>query len=210
MKSNQSSDSLKIALLLTFIGGFLEIYSFLLKGKVFATTMTGNIIMMMYNVYNLDFLSIPKYLFPIICFCLGIIYVEYIKKKYFNHSIHWREFILALEIFLVILVFLFRKEYFNIFTTSIIGFMSAIQIQSFKKTEDNLYMSTMLTGNTRKLIESIIKKNTKQVKIFTLIILSFCVGVIFGALFIDSLKEASILILLLPLITIFYLIHKNI
>lgn len=210
MKDKQSSNTLKVASLLTFIGGFLEIYSFLLKGKVFATTMTGNIILMIYNIYNLDFVSIPKYLFPIVSFCIGIIYVEYIKQKFSNYSIHWREFIIAMEIFLVLIVFLFKKEYFNIFTTSIIGFMSAIQIQSFKKTEDSIYMSTMLTGNTRKLIESIINKNKKQIKIFSLIIFSFCIGVILGALVIDILKESAILFLLLPLTIIFYLIHKNI
>lgn len=210
MNKNQSSDSLKVAVFLAFIGGFLEIYSFLLKGRVFATTMTGNIILMIYNIYDLDFISIPKYLLPILSFSLGIVYVEYVRSKKRNSNIHWREFIILMEMCLVILVFIFKDEYFNIFTTSIIGFMSAVQIHSFSKVENTVYMSTMLTGNTRKFIESLIKRDTFKLKIFGFIILGFCFGVMAGAIFVQTLHQFSILLTLIPFSFVLYFIHNNI
>ncbi len=205
----QSSDSLKVAILLTFIGGFLEIYSFLLKGKVFATTITANIILMIYNVYDFNFSGIIKYLMPIIFFCIGIISVEKIKNKLKSKNIHWREWILILEMILVVLVYVFRQNEYNLLTISMISFLSAVQIQTFKKVEGLVYMSTMCTGNTRKIIESFNNNNKKQIKIFITIVFAFSIGVIVGAIGIEYLFETSILILLIPLFTIFYLVHYN-
>ena len=55
METKQVSESIEVSMLLTFIGGFLEIYSFLLKGHVFATTITGNIVLMLFNLYSKNF-----------------------------------------------------------------------------------------------------------------------------------------------------------
>ncbi|MBS9784523.1 MAG: DUF1275 domain-containing protein [Oceanivirga sp.] len=205
----QSSDTLKIAGLLTFIGGFLEIYSFLLKGKVFATTITANIILIMYNIYSFNFSEIIKYLLPIIFFSFGIVIVELLRKRLKKSSIHWREYILLLELLLVVLIYIFKDVRYNMLTISMISFMSAIQIQTFRKIDNLVYMSTMCTGNTRKIIESLLKKDMKKAKIFMLIVFSFSLGVIFGALSIEYIFESAILLLIIPLIVIIYLVHYN-
>ncbi|WP_067139536.1 YoaK family protein [Oceanivirga salmonicida] len=206
----QSSDTLKVAILLTFIGGFLEIYSFLLKGKVFATTITGNIVLMIYSIYNFNFKEITKYLFPIIFFIIGIVLVEMLRDRFKKSSIHWREYIVILEVVLILIIFIFKDNKYNLLTISIISFMSAVQIQTFKKIEETIYMSTMCTGNTRKMIESIVKKDKNGIKIFTSVVLSFAMGVIVGAIGIEYLKEMAILLLTLPLLSVLFLIHKNI
>ncbi len=205
----QSSDTLKIAVLLTFIGGFLEIYSFLLKGKVFATTITANIILIMYNIYSFNFSEIIKYLLPIIFFSFGIIIVELLRKRLKKNSVHWREYILLLELLLVVLIYIFKDVRYDMLTISMISFMSAIQIQTFRKIENLVYMSTMCTGNTRKIIESLVKRDFKKVKIFSAIVFSFSLGIIFGALSIEYIFESAILLLIIPLLIIMYLVHYN-
>ena len=73
MEPRQVSESIEVSMMLTFVGGFLEIYSFILKGHVFATTITGNIVLMLFNLSNKNYAVLIKYIFPIIGFALGII-----------------------------------------------------------------------------------------------------------------------------------------
>ena len=61
--------SLITALLLTFAGGFVDAYTFIYRGGVFATMQTGNLIKLFVNLTNGVFKLI--YLLPIIVFLIG-------------------------------------------------------------------------------------------------------------------------------------------
>lgn len=78
--SNEIYDKRRIAFLLTFVGGFLEIYSYLYM-DAFATTITGNIVLLTYNLRNFSWPIVAKYFLPIFSFILGIITVEILKKE---------------------------------------------------------------------------------------------------------------------------------
>lgn len=201
----QMSDSLRIGAILTFIGGFIEIYSFLLKGKVFATTITGNLILMFYNLLEFDKVEIVKYIFPIIGFSIGVVFSEYIRK-YLNKKVHWRVRVIELEMLIVVALAFIISPKLNLLSICMMAFISGIQIQTFNKIDDKIYMSTMCTGNMRKLVESIVKKDKDSMKVFATLIISFGLGVIYGGYIISIFKEISILILLIPLMIARYFI----
>lgn len=201
----QMSDSLRIGAILTFIGGFIEIYSFLLKGKVFATTITGNLILMFYNLLEFDKVEIVKYIFPIIGFSIGVVFSEYIRK-YLNKKVHWRVRVIELEMLIVVVLAFIICPKLNLLSICMMAFISGIQIQTFNKIDDKIYMSTMCTGNMRKLVESIVKKDKDSMKVFATLIISFGLGVIYGGYIISIFKEISILILLIPLMIARYFI----
>lgn len=209
MIDKQSSCTLKVAALLTFIGGFLEIYSFLAKGGVFATVVTGNLVLLFHNLSSASFGNILKYIFPIIGFSLGIYLSIKIKAK-FNSFLHWREYVILLEILLIIILYFLQSDVFELISVTMISFISGIQIQSFKKVENAVYMSTMCTGNTKKLVESLINKDKSHIKIFSVIVLFFVLGVIVGSILTKIFYASSILFLLIPYIIVYILVHKNI
>ncbi len=46
LKQKQMSDSLTVGVLLAVVGGFLDAYTYLLRGHVFANAQTGNIVLL--------------------------------------------------------------------------------------------------------------------------------------------------------------------
>ena len=77
----QKSESLQIMFILTLIGGFLDSYSYVTRGGVFAFAQTGNLVLLSINICygNLD--KIVRYIMPIIAFILGTTLVRIFEKK---------------------------------------------------------------------------------------------------------------------------------
>ena len=108
MEPRQVSESIEVSMMLTFVGGFLEIYSFILKGHVFATTITGNIVLMLFNLSNKNYAVLIKYIFPIIGFALGIIISIIVRNKLSGNKLHWRLYVLFIETVLIFLIYILR------------------------------------------------------------------------------------------------------
>ena len=53
-------ESLLIGILLAIVGGFLDIYTYLLKGNVFANAQTGNIVLMGLKIAQSDFRDVQN------------------------------------------------------------------------------------------------------------------------------------------------------
>lgn len=191
--------SRKVVFLLAMIGGILEIYSYIEKDGVFATTITGNLVLMMYNFVNFKFNILPKYLVPIIFFILGVIFVECINKN------RWKGYILILEIIMVLVV-----PYIpNLIGVSLIAFVSALQVQSFRKIEEDIYMSTMCTGNTRSFVEALIHRNYRKATNYAIVISAFLLGVAFEYIGIIYLNQKAVYICIPILILIIYIVNFN-
>ncbi|WP_064581177.1 YoaK family protein [Streptobacillus moniliformis] len=202
MINNAVINKRRIAFLLTMIGGFLEIYSYLLLGKVFATTITGNLILLVFNLKRLEVRNIIKYLVPIIFFCLGVLVSEKIKSKI---TISFSKLVLFLEI--LILSFIpFMK--IQLIAISLIAFISGIQIQTFRKISNNVYMSTMCTGNTRALVEALTNKREQDIKDYFVVVSGFLLGVLLGDISIVFFDKFSIYICVLMILLIIYIIKK--
>lgn len=52
VSNKQMSESLKIGVILAITGGFLDAYTFLSRGKVFANAQTGNIVLLGTNLFQ--------------------------------------------------------------------------------------------------------------------------------------------------------------
>ena len=72
-------ESLRIGLVLTFIGGFLEVYNYLLHGGVFANAQTGNMVLLV--IYACEGSAHALYyLWPIGAFFAGVLVSEGIRS----------------------------------------------------------------------------------------------------------------------------------
>lgn len=204
-------------LLLATVGGFLDAYTYLECGGVFANAQTGNLVLLGIALINGQLAQCWLYLTPVIAFALGIMLTQLTRQKLSQKQfISWQQPILALEI--IILFFIFLQPNLDHTTTNItISFIASLQVNTFRVISGTPYASTMCTGNLRSAFEYLSsylfehnKAALKHSARYCLVIVFFCLGCSAGAVSISYFGKASILvcaILLLPLLAM--IIYEN-
>ena len=143
------SESFRLATILALTGGFMDAYSYLMRGGVFANAETGNIVLMGISLAQGEWQRAFYYLIPIVAFALGIYATEKARIHVGERvMIHWREAVLWVEVFLVFIAGFIPQEG-NPAVNSMIAFICAMQIEAFKKIRGKAYSSTMCTGNLK-------------------------------------------------------------
>lgn len=200
VSNKQMSESLKIGVILALTGGFLDAYTFLTRGKVFANAQTGNIVLLGTNLFQGEFKQALSYLVPIVAFIVGVFITEFIKLKFKeNEKLHWRQIIIFIEIFLLALV-AFMPQSLNNLANIIVSFICAMQVESFRKINGIACATTMCTGNLRsgtELLFKYIKTKESDLKQKGLnyygIDLTFVLGAGLGALLTNMFDEKAVL-----------------
>lgn len=206
-------DSLIIGILLAFVGGFLDIYTYLLKGHVFANAQTGNIVLMGLQLANQNYLNALYYFLPIFAFFLGIVISEYLKHRISN--IKWQHLILIIEIIILAMIAFVPKNIPDSFCNVIIGLVCSLQINAFRTTNGLPYASTMCTGNLKsagQYLSAYIFTHDKKALIhcfrYVIIICAFILGVIIATGLIHLFGQVALLFCcLLLLITLLILVY---
>ncbi len=182
----QMSESLWTIAFLTLSGGLQDAYSYFVRGKVFANAQTGNLVFMAASLFEGDWQTFIHYLIPVLFFAGGVYFAA--RARYFlsrYQKIHWRQWILLMEIVLLCLVPWIRE---NIIANSIISFCCAMQVQSFRKFRGQPFNSTMCVANSRGAMESLAlfrqsHDPASRQKFFNygLVLFFFCLGAGLGA-----------------------------
>ena len=97
----QTSEALRVGLVLALAGGYLDAYTYLCRGGVFANAETGNMVLLGVKLAAGDWAAAAKYLPPIFAFFLGVLAAEAIRRRGKAApaaKLHWRQWVLALEI----------------------------------------------------------------------------------------------------------------
>lgn len=202
-KIYQTSEHRLTAILLAVIGGYLDAYSYICRGGVFANAQTGNIVLMGVSAAQFDIRGVLHYIYPIVAFALGILICEYTKEKCKKmRIIHWRQIVIVIELISVIAVaFIPIGGVSNHIANVIISFVCALQVEAFRKVKGTPFASTMCTGNLRSATERIYKyKSTKDKKLikeameYYVVICSFIIGAGIGAFATDKVGAFSVII----------------
>lgn len=212
----QMSETYLVASILAVTGGYLDAYSYICRGGVFANAQTGNIVLLGISILEGKWLSCIKYLIPILMFVLGVLTAEIVRKYVGESTFHWRQHIVALEAFVLIVAAFLPNGAFDNVTNTLISFVCSLQVQSFRKVGTISFSTTMCTGNLRTASEDLFKyKDTKEVeflksslKLFG-IIGFFIIGVIFGTLISESTGNHGVLAPVFLLIIVFVLMFIN-
>lgn len=196
----QMSESFFLSAILAVVGGFLDAYSYLLRGHVFANAQTGNIVLLGVNLQKRAFEQAFYYFVPILAFALGVLLVELIKKIYKEeHRIHWRQRIVVLEIVLLLVVGLLPRGKYDVIANVLISFVCAMQVEAFRRVHGHPFASTMCTGNLRSGTESLFqyasqkdkKLRDKSLKYYG-IIACFILGAVIGSFLSSWVGEKAI------------------
>lgn len=210
-------ESFFLAALLTVVGGFLDAYTYLARGGIFANAQTGNLVLLGLNIAEGKIKEAFFCLFPIGAFIIGIFVAEQIKYSYKEH---WRQVILILEIIVLLVIGFIPKGNLNIIVNITISFVCSMQVQSFRKVKGNIFATTMCTGNLRSATEQLyqykLEKNT-EVKnkslVYYKIVLFFIGGAILGtictAIFIEKSIWICCFILFITLVSFLFLCNTK-
>lgn len=210
------SESIFLGILLAVVGGFLDAYTYIIRGGVFSNAQTGNIVLLGINLAKGDLVKSIHYLIPIIAFALGVLVAEAVKIKFKNKLLYWRQLIIAFEIFLLMLCGFIGNGVGDTVVNVIISFVCALQVESFRTVEGNTIATTMCTGNLRSGTEQIFlgiknkdKSAVKRAMVYYIIIVAFAFGAAIGFFVTSLLNIKAVLTVCLLLLFIFVLMFKQ-
>lgn len=195
----QMSESIELGVVLAMSGGFMDAYSYVCRGGVFANAQTGNILLFGVHLSEGDWGMALRYFLPIISFAIGIALAEIFRILFKEkNTLHWRQFSVFVEALILFGVCFFPQRY-NLIANSLISFACGIQVESFRKILGNNAATTMCIGNLRSATQNMVSYfETKKILflkkslLYFGIITSFGMGAIIGNFFVKMFQEKSI------------------
>ena len=203
--TKQHSDSLFIGIILFFIGGFQNVYTYLNCGKIFANLQTGNMMWMAVALAEKDILGAARYLIPLGSFCLGCVIGALVDTKCkYNFKMHWRTIVLIIKLIITIIASLLA---------ALITFNSALSLQGFKNVCNRSLPAMMMIGNLRKAVDHLTKysinhdkEDLKEGMLIWMLLFTFIFGAYISAILSDYFMNNTILFIVpLYLMMVIYL-----
>lgn len=206
-KNYRIFERVRVAMLLTFMSGFLDAYTFVTQGKRFAGLQTGNLIYLMKGLAEGNVSEVTNYLLPVMAFMLGAVFTYFARRfAAQRQNIRWHALAGVIIFIGILLTAIFAQFIDSQWTVLSLAFIAAIQLESFKRMRGTPYTNTMMTGNLKNMsvliMQGLVEHKPEVLKrgAYTLlIILGFCLGVFLSTLF--SLRfDENALYALLPVI----------
>ena len=145
-----------VGALLAAAGGLLDAYTYLSRGGVFANAETGNMVLFGICLIQGQWRRAAGYLLPILAFALGVLAAEFIREHHRSGPrYHWRHTVLLAEIAVLCAVAFLPRGAWDPAANTLVAFVCALQVETFRKVRGNPFATTMCTGNLRSGTEAI-------------------------------------------------------
>lgn len=208
------TEKLGFGMLLACVGGLMDVYSYTVRGKVFATGQTGNFVLAAIQLAEKNYIGMFHAIVPIVSFWVGIFiawHMFYFISK--EKQLIWKRGILTASILILFITGLIPLSYPDVIADSLIAFAASLQYCAFRKfgTSEN-YANIFCSGNMRSCADNyykgFVRKDKKALKNafkYSCILISFFAGAAIGALECGFLHEKTIwtaaVVLLAALVT---------
>ncbi len=200
-QSRQMSESIRLGMVLALSGGFMDAYSYMCRGQVFANAQTGNILLFGIYASERRWSAAVRYAIPVIAFATGIGLADLVRiKMKEKYSFHWRQVTVLFEM-IVLFAVCFIPQQFNFLANSLTSLACGIQVESFRKIHGNGIATTMCIGNLRSATQQMCeyaetkkKDHLKKGMLYYGIIFFFVVGAVLGNICVKYLFERALLI----------------
>ena len=195
------TETLLFCVLLSFVGGIMDVYTYIVHGNVFATGQTGNLILSIIHLTDGDLQKALYPLIPISAFWIGNYAAWQIYHNHFqDRPFHWKRTILVIESIILILTGFIPSSYPNVIANLMVSFAASLQFCAFRTFHDKEnYASVFCTGNMRSCADHFYKgfalgdrQSLKLALQYSFIILAFAGGALIGALAAKFLQEKAI------------------
>jgi uncharacterized membrane protein YoaK (UPF0700 family) len=214
----QRAPQLSNSAMLAAIGGYLDGFTYVGHGQVFANAMTGNVVLLGVNAVANSWHQSFRHLPPILAFLIGVAAGRAIcSPRAFKAIRHPLLSILVIEIAALLLLGFLPGNISDFWITTSIAFIASVQVESFRKVNGTSFNSTFTTGNLRTLSESLFDwffvehtdETRMRIRDFTVICTVFLIGAAAGgfvvsrignkALWVDVFLLSIVLIRLWPI-----------
>jgi uncharacterized membrane protein YoaK (UPF0700 family) len=140
--------------LLALAGGFLDGFTYLGHGHVFANAMTGNVVLLALGCVSGMFEGGLRHLPPILMFLLGVTVARALQTPSIARRLR-RPHLAALliQIGTLVALALLPQRTADVWFTMSIAFAASVQVESFRRVNGRSFNSTFTTGNLRTFAE---------------------------------------------------------
>lgn len=198
-EKKQTSESVRLGIILALAGGFMDAYSYLYRGKVFANAQTGNMLLLGVNLSEGDWRAAVHYLCPVLAFIAGIALADLVRNRARRvKRLHWRQISVLLEMIILFGVSFFTQQQ-NLWANSLTSFACGIQVESFRKVHGNGIATTMCIGNlrsgTQNFCDYFFRKQKDSLQkgfLYYGIIFCFVLGTVLGAACVKQFQAGAI------------------
>ncbi len=178
--------------------GFLEVYTFLLKGGVFCNAQTGNVALLGMALAQGDWLRALYCAIPIVSYIVGIILTLCMPER-LNKGLRWETVFILLEIAVLAGVGFLPPSVPYGFSTVAVAFICSMQYNTFKKAHGIPMATTFCTNNLRQATihayHAIYKKDAQAAPkawFYAGILVCFAAGALLGTLACNYFRERAI------------------
>lgn len=188
-------------MLLALAGGLMDVYTYTIRGKVFATGQTGNFVLAAVHLTDKNYAGMLHAFVQIVSFWAGIFaawHIFYSLSK--ENQLPWKRGILSVSIFILVITGFIPRSYPDIIADSLVAFTAALQYCAFRKFgSDESYANIFCSGNMRSFIDNyykgIVRKDKQSLKKairYSCILASFFTGAAMGAITSGIFHEKTI------------------
>ena len=142
-------ETLAVALLLAFAGGYLDTYTWITHG-VLANAQTTNLVFLWVHATAAQWQQAFHFVPPLFAFFIGVVIAAWLRRAAGGRV---GQISVLVEIGMLILVGILHNRVPQIAGTLGISMVAAMQTSIFTRVEGATYSSVMITGNFRQAIE---------------------------------------------------------
>ena len=183
-------ESLRTGSLLAGVGGFLDAYTFVGYGGVFANAQTGNIVLLGVDGQAGHWREAALHVPPVVAFMLGVAFAQAVAqpavRKVVRRPTRW---VLVAEIVVLAAVGARPGWVPAQVVPGLIAFAAAVQVSTFRSLDGFEYSSTLTTSNLRTLIAKLYQWRARhdaaarhEAALLAWIVAAFAVGAGVGGL----------------------------
>ena len=211
------SERLIAACVLSVVGGFLDIYTYLFRGNVFANAVTGNMVLFGFHFANGKWEMCGRYLLAIVSYAFGIFMANLIHARLpSSRRITWNQSVILLELICLLAVAFIPYGRWDFLVNSGIAFVCALQVQTFRRVHGLPFASTMCTGNLRSGTDALFRSvhdrepgELRKALHYYGVIVCFIFGAAAGALLLSNVGPFMFLLAPAGLCVVFFLIASR-
>jgi uncharacterized membrane protein YoaK (UPF0700 family) len=188
--SRASGGTVRLAALLAIAGGFLDAFTYIAHGGVFASAQTGNVVLLGVFAAAGDWLGAVRHVLPILAFVIGVGVAEKVGDPPVGRRLKRpQRFALVLEIAVLAVVGVLPTSFSNTTVILAVAFVAALQSTIFGKIGGWSVNTTMTTGNLRTAAASAYRLLVRrerdrrgQAVTFGTVCIAFLLGAVLGGL----------------------------
>jgi uncharacterized membrane protein YoaK (UPF0700 family) len=189
MRRDEAEQTLAVAVPLTLSGGFLDAFTYVGHGRVFANTMTGNVALLGISAASGDWAQALRHVPPLVAFIFAILASSALQARSGNGWLkHPAIATLCLELAFVTAAASHLIKVNDAWLIPGISFTATMQTLAFTHLENLTYTSVMTTGNLRRCMQQLVAglfprrdpEALHEACLLGIISVSFLVGAIAG------------------------------